>query len=137
MPTLDEVRGFLAEQFPQATVVVDDVGDRRARVRQPIGQEHLRPGGTVMGPVLMTVADTATYAAILATAGLVPLAVTSNLSIAFLRRPRPDRAILGEARLLKLGRTLAFAECTLLSEGEDDPVAHATITYAMPPRDQK
>jgi uncharacterized protein (TIGR00369 family) len=137
MASLEQVRSFLASQFPQATIVVEEVGERRARVKQAIGTEHLRPGGTVSGPSLMAVADAATYAAILATIGLVPLAVTTNLSIAFLRRPSADRAIVGDARLLKVGKSLVFAECSLFSDGEAEPVAHATLTYAIPPPDQK
>jgi uncharacterized protein (TIGR00369 family) len=132
MPSLDELRTFFREQFPHSTATIEQIGDRRARVRQEIGAEHLRPGGTVLGPVLMAVADHATYAALLATIGLVPLAVTSHLSIVFLRRPSAGRAIVGDAELLKVGRRLAFADVRLLSEGDEQPVAQASVTYAIP-----
>ena len=133
LPSLEELRAFFASDFPQSTVSlvsIDPAG--AARVRQEIDQRHLRPGGTVSGPVMMATADAATYAALLAHVGIVPLAVTSNLSISFFRRPRPDRALIADARIFKAGRTLAFADCTLSSEGDELPVAHATLTYALP-----
>jgi acyl-coenzyme A thioesterase PaaI-like protein len=130
--SLDEIRAFLAEEFPQSPVTVDEAAPMRSRVRHPIGEAHLRPGRTVAGPVLMFVADAGAYAAILGTVGIVPHAVTTNLTIAFLRRPSADRAIVGEGKLLKLGKRLAFAEVTMFSEGDPEPVAHATVTYALP-----
>lgn len=132
MPSLEELRRFFASDFPQSRVELESAGEGRARVRKRIGHEDLRPGGTVSGPVLMAVADAATYVAVLARIGIVPLAVTSHLGVSFLRRPRPDRDVIGEAALLKVGRRLAVAEVRVYSEGEPEPVAHATVTYAIP-----
>lgn len=132
MPSLDEIRAFLATEFPQSTMTLLDVGDGTARGRQDVDERHLRPGGTVAGPVMMALADAVTYAALLGRIGIVPLAVTSNLNISFLRRPKANRAILAEATLLKVGRKLAFADVRIMSEGDDDLVAHATMTYAIP-----
>jgi acyl-coenzyme A thioesterase PaaI-like protein len=81
---------------------------------------------------MMTVADVALYVAILARIGLVPLTVTTSLSINFLRKPRADRRILGRCRLMKLGRSLAVGEVWIESEGQEEPVAHATGTYSIP-----
>lgn len=67
-----EVQDFLEREFPQTSVEVEAVGAMSARVRQTIDDRHLRPGGTVSGPVMMAVADTATYAALLAEIGIVP-----------------------------------------------------------------
>jgi uncharacterized protein (TIGR00369 family) len=129
---VDELQKFLAEEFPQTDVTIEAVGGRHARVRQEIANDHLRPGGTVSGPVIMGVADTATYAAVLAEIGRVPLAVTTSLNINFVRKPSPDRAIVGEASLLKLGKRLAVAEVRIFSDGESELVAHATVTYSIP-----
>ena len=134
MPATDEIRRFFAEAFPQSTVSVEYAGDGRARVRQEISDEHLRPGGTVAGPVMMAVADSATYAAILGQIGIVPLAVTTSLTINFLRRPSPEHAIIGEAQLLKVGQRLAVADVRIFSEGSPEPVAHAAVTYSIPPQ---
>lgn len=132
-PSLEELRAFFASDFPQSTVTIVSIDpEGAARVRQDIDIRHLRPGGTVSGPVMMATADAATYAALLARIGIVPLAVTSNLTIAFFRRPKPDRALLADARIFKVGRKLAFAECTLFSEGDEKSIAHATLTYALP-----
>jgi uncharacterized protein (TIGR00369 family) len=102
-------------------------------VRQSVGHEQLRPGGTVSGPVMMAVADSASYAAILSRIGLVPLAVTTSLNINFLRKPSAEAAIVGDASILKLGKRLVVCEVRIYSEGNPEPVAHATATYAIPP----
>lgn len=132
--TLEEMRAFFVDEFPQSTVTIEAVAPGTARVRQRIGQEHLRPGATVSGPVLMATADGAMYAALLAAIGPVPLAVTTSLNINFLRKPSAERDIVAEAALLKLGSRLAVGEVTIRSLGLEEPVAHATITYSIPPR---
>ncbi len=131
---LDDIREFMKDSFPQAKVEVLAVGDNSSTLRQQVDESHLRPGGTVSGPTLMGLADAALYVAILGEIGLVALAVTTNLNINFLRKPLADRALLAECRLIKLGKVLAVGEVTLYSEGQDDPVAHVTGTYSIPPR---
>jgi len=104
----------------------------RAVLRVPYHGRIDRPGGTVAGPVMFALADVALYGAVLSCIGKVELAVTTSMTINFLRRPGP-KAVLAEARILKLGRRLAYGDILIRSEGEDDPVAHATGTYAIPP----
>lgn len=130
--SVEELRRFFASEFPQSTVTIETIGPMFARVRQTVGVDELRPGGTVSGPVMMTVADSATYAAILSEIGLVPLAVTTSLHINFLRKPAADRAIIGEANLVKLGKRLAVSDVRLSSEGDEALVAHASVTYSIP-----
>lgn len=132
MPTQSEIASFLAIEFPQSKCTVEAVGNMAATIRHEVGVGELRPGGTVSGPVLMTVADVALYVAILGEIGIVPLAVTTNLNINFLRKPAGDKAIIGECKLIKVGRTLAVGEVTLYSEGSPDAVAHVVGTYAIP-----
>ncbi len=134
MVTTDEVAAFIRAEFPQTKVTIERVGGRGATVVHEIGEAELRPGGTVSGPVLMTVADVALYVAIFGEIGIVPLAVTTSLNINFLRKPSADRRVIGECRLLKVGQRLAVGEVTLYSEGIDDPVAHAVGTYSIPAR---
>jgi uncharacterized protein (TIGR00369 family) len=131
--SLEELRAFFAGEFPQSSVTIEELAPGRARVRRSIGRDQLRPGGTVSGPVMMDVADSASYAAILSRIGIVPLAVTTSLNINFLRKPSADAAIVGEASILKLGKLLAVCEVRVYSEGDAEPVAHATVTYAIPP----
>ncbi len=132
-PSQAELAAFLQAEFPQTRCTLEALDDDGSVVvAHPVGHAELRPGGTVSGPVMMTLADVALYVAILAQIGIVPLAVTTNLSINFLRKPRADRRVVARCRLLKLGRTLAVGEVYVFSEGEDEPVAHATGTYAIP-----
>ena len=134
MTSRDALTHFLAKDFPQCKCAVEQCGRLGATVRRRIGEPDLRPGGTVSGPVMMEVADTALYVALLAEIGIVPMAVTTNLSINYLRKPSAARDIIGVCRLLKVGRTLATGEVTIYSDGDPAPVAHATGTYAIPPR---
>jgi uncharacterized protein (TIGR00369 family) len=101
------------------------------RVRRHFHPRTLRPGGTVSGPIMMALADFTMYLAVLSAIGWVPLAVTTNFSINFLRKPAP-RDVLAEARLFKLGKRLAVGEIALHSDGDDEMVAHATSTYSIP-----
>ena len=134
--TLEELRAFLATAFPQSVMEVLALGDGTARGRLAIDERHLRPGGTVSGPVLMAVADVAMYVAILGEIGIVPLAVTTSLSINFMRKPAGDRAVIGICKLMKVGKSLAVGEVSLYSEGSDEVVAHVVGTYSIP-KDRK
>lgn len=137
MTTLSEIAEFLATSFPQNKCTVEAVGKGAATVRHHIGFDELRPGGTVSGPVMMTVADVGMYVAILGAIGIVPLAVTTSLNINFLRKPVAERDIIGVCKVMKLGKALAVGEATLYSEGSDDAVAHAVGTYSIPPADRR
>ena len=133
MATPFEIAAFLRAEFPQSKCTVVAVGQRGATVRHAVGTDELRPGGTVSGPVLMAVADVALYVAILGEIGIVPLTVTTSLSVNFLRKPSAEYAVIGVCTLMKVGRSLAVGEVTLYSEGIAEPVAHAVGTYAIPP----
>jgi len=137
--TVGELERFLAAEFPQGVnpesgLSIEAVWDGGCRVRQAFRELHVRPGGTISGPTMMALADFAMYVAVLAAIGPVPLAVTINLNINFLRKPA-QRDLTGEARLLKLGKRLATGEVLIRSDGEEEPVAHVTSTYSIPPRD--
>lgn len=129
----DAVATLLAAQFPQAAafVAIEEVGPTQARCRWRYQADHLRPGGTVSGPTLMTLADTAMYVLVLAAIGPALLAVTSSLTIHFLRKPAPADLV-ATARLLKLGARLAVGAVTICSGDDPAPVAHATVSYALP-----
>ena len=129
----EELTAFLEEVFPQirGEAVIESVAPMAARMRLTPTERHLRPGGTISGPTMFMLADVAFYVAVLAMIGREPLTVTTNLSINFLRKPALADLI-GEARILKLGRTLAVGDATLRSEGAEEPVAHASVTYAIP-----
>ena len=130
---IDDIVAFLASDFPQMPVDVLRVGDSSARVRHIVTDADLRPGGTVSGPTMMGLADVALYIAILGEIGIVPLAVTTNLNVSFLRKPEGGKNLIAECKLLKLGRTLAVGEVYIYSEGQEEKaVCHVVGTYAIP-----
>jgi uncharacterized protein (TIGR00369 family) len=130
----DDLNTYLAEIFPDGRVATVEYADgKTTRTRCAYDRKQLRPGGTISGPTMMALADTAVYALVLSALGKVPLAVTTNLSINFLRKPLPGDLI-AEARMLKLGKALAVGDVTIRSDGSDDVAAHAVVTYSIPPR---
>ena len=135
----EEVAAFIEREFPQMhydgrLYHIEEVGALYARLRMDYHERHVRPGGTLSGPAMMTLADFALYVAVLANVGPVALAVTTNLSFNFLHKPQAERGLAADCRLLKLGRRLAVGEVTIRSEGEADIVCHATGTYSIPER---
>ena len=132
MMQMKDLEEFFKAEFPQADFTIQELGKRSAVVKKEVGHQHLRPGGTVSGPTMMEVADTALYVAILNAIGLVALAVTTNLNINFLRKPAANKDIIGECRLITVGKSLIVGDVFLYSEGMAEPIAHATGTYAAP-----
>jgi uncharacterized protein (TIGR00369 family) len=110
---------------------VEAMGEGEATIRLPARHDFIRPGGSVAGPAMMALADCAMYGVVLSLRGDAIMAVTSNLTIHFLRAPKPADLI-AKAKLLRLGRRLAVVEVTVHAAGEDKPVAHVTGTYALP-----
>jgi len=136
--TVAELERFLDREFPQIhhggrIYHVEAVGPLSARMRMDYHERHTRPGGTLSGPAMMTLADLTLYIAILAHLGPVALAVTTNLSFNFLKKPE-QRGLVADCRLLKLGRRLAVGEVAVFSEGRSEVVCHATGTYSIPDR---
>ncbi len=130
--TKEEIVAFMALEFPQTKCTIEAVRDNGSTLSHDIGRDELRPGGTVSGPVLMSIADVALYVAILGTIGIVPLTVTTSLTINFLRKPSAEARIIAECKLIKVGRTLIVGEVSLYSEGSSDLVAHVVGTYSIP-----
>ena len=129
------LNAFLGREFPQLTgqFAVEVAEEDRLIARLRVTEAHLRPGGTVSGPSMFALADVAVYCAVLSHIGPVALAVTTNASIDFMRKPAAGRDLRAECRVLKLGHSLAVAEAMIFSEGEPGPVARCSMTYAIPP----
>lgn len=108
-----------------------ELRENYARVRQPVDKANIRPGGYINGPTQMTIADSAAYIAVFTRIGITPMALTSNLNINFLR-PCIGDAVIAEAHLLKLGRTLAVISVDIRAEGSDKLSAHAVVNYSIP-----
>jgi uncharacterized protein (TIGR00369 family) len=135
-----DLTAYLDEVFPEVNMgtapgerifVVESVEPMSAVLRMRFHLRNIRPGGTLSGPSMFTLADLALYAAVLGAIGPVALAVTTSLNINFLRKPEPVDLV-GTARLLKLGKRLAVGEVSMTQAGSDDLVAHATGTYSIP-----
>ena len=139
--TAEELTAYLDDVFPERHEMwppthIEELRFGSARLRMEYHSKISRPGGTISGPAMFKLCDYAIYVALLGVIGRVPLAVTTNLSINFLRRPAPVD-LLADVRLLKTGKRLAVAEVFLYSDGSDDPVAHATGTYSIPQQEER
>jgi uncharacterized protein (TIGR00369 family) len=135
--SIAEFEELMRESLPFAQTLgpeIVELSPARVTIRLPYRSDFLRPGGTISGPMLMGVADLALYAIVLAAIGRVELAVTTSLTINFLRKP-PPMDIIAHARLLKLGKRLAVGEVDLFSADDPAMVAHVVGTYSIPPRD--
>lgn len=134
--TETDLSRFLDEVFPQAKddFAVERLTDEGIVLRMKVSERHLRPGGTISGPAMFGLADVAFYFALMSRIGLQALAVTTNVAIDFLRKPLPDADLLGEARILKIGRQLAAGDVLIRSEGQEEVVARAGLTFSIPPR---
>lgn len=110
------------------------IGRDEVTMRAHFSEKMLRPGGTISGPTMMALADAAAYALVLSNIGDIRLAVTTNLNINFFKRPAAEDVV-ATVKPLKVGKRLVVAEVYLHSESEQEaaPIAHATVTYSIPP----
>jgi uncharacterized protein (TIGR00369 family) len=132
----EQIGELLTKEFPQGYhpgcgLAIERVYHGGCRVRRTFDESIVRPGGTVSGAKMMELADFAMYVAVFSAYGAMPLAVTTNLNINFLRKPAP-RDVIADARLIKIGKKLAVGEVTICSDGASEPVAHVTSTYSIP-----
>ncbi|MEP5154903.1 PaaI family thioesterase [Planktotalea sp.] len=127
---------LMRQEFSQVAedFVVEEVAPMAVTVRLPVAERHLRPGGTISGPTMFSLADVSMYLATMAMIGPVTLAVTTNCSINFMRKPKAGVDLIAYAKLHKLGKLLSVGDVLIHSEGLDAPVAQASLTYAIPPR---
>ncbi|WP_337185667.1 PaaI family thioesterase [Phenylobacterium sp.] len=136
-PKLDAegVNALLRRAFPQAPeqgfprVLAVEPG--RVRLASSYRPDMLRPGGVIAGPTLMSLADTAAYALVLAHIGDRLMTVTSQLNMSFLRGARPGE-LQAEAEMLRLGRRLAVCDVRIWTESPERLAAQANVTYALP-----
>jgi uncharacterized protein (TIGR00369 family) len=135
--TAGEVNELLAEVYPQLNGQYEfyqavEVFPGGCIVRLNADRRHLRPGGTVSGPALFTLADIGGYVCVLSHAGANALSVTTGININFMRKA-PAGPIDGHCRILKLGRTLMVFDIDMVAGPDRETIAHATGTYSIPP----
>jgi uncharacterized protein (TIGR00369 family) len=134
--TVAEFQAIMREQLPFAQAMgpeAVELSAERTVFRLPYKSDFLRPGGTIGGPLLMALADLALYGAVMAALGPVVQAVTTNLTISFLRLP-PPADLIAHAKLIKIGKRLAVGTVEIFSANDPDMVAHVSGTYSLPPR---
>lgn len=136
--TAHDVNALMDKEFPQLNAggrhyYATDVFPGGCVVRLEASDKHLRPGNTVSGPALFTLADIGGYACVLSHAGPNSLSVTVNLNINFMRKAGAD-AIDGHCRILKLGKTLMVFDIDIVAGPDQQTIAHAVGTYSIPPR---
>jgi uncharacterized protein (TIGR00369 family) len=135
IPTVEEVNSFLSTDVPfcaAMNISCHELSTDVGVMRFDYDPRWIRPGSIVSGPVLVALADVAVYVAIFTRVGIVPLAVTNELKINFLR-PAIGHDVLARARLHKLGRRIAYASVDLTEEQDPDRlVAQATASYVLP-----
>ena len=126
---------YMAEIFPQVAddFAVDELSETGITMRLLTAERHLRPGGTVSGPSMFALADVTVYGLVLSRLGRTALAVTTNCSLDFMRKPEAGVDLIAKGTLLKLGRSLAVGDVHMYSEGSDKMVARSTMTYSIPP----
>jgi uncharacterized protein (TIGR00369 family) len=131
--TSADIEALMDKHFPDSRRLwkITALAERELTLRMAFRQELVRAGGTISGPAMMALADTAAYFMTLAHAGPLPHMATANLDIHFLSRPRPVD-IIATAKLLRLGRRLSVSTVEIRSHGSDEVVAHSTVTYALP-----
>ena len=132
--SISELSSYLDKVFPQVVnrYRIVDLKQGYARVIQNITQENLRPGGTVSGPTIFSLVDIGMYILLLAHIGKEPLAVTTNCSIDFLKKPTMDEELFADCNLLKLGKTLVVGEVLVKSSEKEALLARSSITYYRP-----
>ena len=136
--TAGEVNALLKSVYPQLNdefrlLRAIDVFPGGCTVRLNADERHLRPGGTVSGPSLFTLADIGGYVCVLSHAGPDALSVTTNLNINFMRKAEAG-PIDGHCRILKLGKSLMVFDIDIVAGPDGQTVAHATGTYSIPPK---
>ena len=133
--TTDEVNAYFHSDYPSAAesgIRCEDLGDGWAVARWAYDPAQLRPGGYISGPTQFTLADTAIWFAVFTVIGISPMAVTTDLSISFLR-PATGSGSLGPRRHRPGWADRISARVLLWVDGNPDrPVSHVIGSYARP-----
>jgi uncharacterized protein (TIGR00369 family) len=129
--TAEQINDFLLREFPGTETMCEEVGDGWAIARFAVAESSLRPGGIVSGPTVFGVCDAALYHACFTRIGIVPMVLTSELSIRFLR-PAMGTTVRARADLVKVGRRAIVGNVLAWTDDPARPVAVAQGTYVPP-----
>jgi uncharacterized protein (TIGR00369 family) len=110
---------------------VREARDGEVVLALPVTPEHVHGGGVVCGQTLMSAADTAMVLAVMTKLGGFKPMTTVQLQTSFLRPVAGEsREAIVHARVLRLGKSLAFGEIEIVDDA-GRLAAHATTTYAL------
>ena len=133
--TVDDVNDHFVAVYPAAAetgVRCDAVSDGRATARWAFDESQLRPGRYISGPTQFMLADTALWFAVFSVIGIESMAVTSEMSIRFLR-PAQNGDLIAEATVDSASARRIVGTIKLWIEGSPDRlVAAAQGSYARP-----
>jgi uncharacterized protein (TIGR00369 family) len=109
---------------------IESIGSHSAVLRMPFSDRLCRDNGIVCGQALMSLADTAMVFAVSSAAGDYLQMTTVDQTIHFMK-PAMRADLLAEARVVRLGRTMAYGSISIATEGDARPVAMAQTAYAL------
>jgi acyl-coenzyme A thioesterase PaaI-like protein len=127
-----QINAYLEREFPGTGNRCVDVGPDWALARYDARPENLRPGGIISGPTLFGLCDAVLWYALFGAVGIEPMALTSELSIRYLR-PAIGAAVLARADLHHVGKRSVIGTIRCWMEPDPDTtVAVAQGTYVRP-----
>jgi uncharacterized protein (TIGR00369 family) len=129
--TVEEINAFLRNEFAGNGNHCEAVGDRWAIARMDTATNHLRPGGIISGPTVFAICDAALYYACFTVMGVVPMVLTSEMSIRFMR-PARGTVLRARAELHHAGRRSLIGSVVAWTDDPAKPVAAAQGTYVAP-----
>jgi len=133
--TPERVDEFVAEVFPASYadgMRCLSIDEGVAEVKWPYDRRRLRPGAYIPGPVMFALADSALWYATFSVIGLEPMAVTSEMSIRFLR-PAQGGDLVGRASINSVSTRRIVGTVEMWVESKPDKmVAVAQGSYARP-----
>jgi uncharacterized protein (TIGR00369 family) len=132
--SVDAADTILAESFAPWVLALgikaEAAGADSATLRIPFSEQLCRIGGIMCGQALLTGADTAMVIALAAASGGFKPCTTVDLTINYMRPITKADAVL-EAKVMRLGKRLAFCTCEVRDAGSAKPAAFSTGTYAI------
>jgi uncharacterized protein (TIGR00369 family) len=133
--TVEQANAILRDMFAAWVLdlrpVVEATGPGTATLRMPLQERVARVGGMVSGQAIAALGDTAMVIALSSALGGFRPVATVNLATTFMKAVRGED-VLAEARVLRIGRALAFAEVAVRGAGSGDLAATVAGSFAMP-----
>jgi len=111
---------------------VESVSAEEVVLRMPFSERLCREGGTVCGQALMALADTSMVFAVAAASGRYRPMTTVDMTT-HMMKPVSNSDVLARTRILRLGRSMAFGQVLIFPESKNEPVASASLAYALLP----